>query len=118
MTRNQKLSEWTFEEMMDISTGQDMQQKAQRKGLADAGRLSSLFYAQAWAWCHFLYFHENGKYRQLLLDQLKQELSGNSGPAVFKEQVWKTKPGDPAWNTMKEEYGKYVEKLWTDMGIK
>jgi hypothetical protein len=118
MTRNQKLSEWTFEELMDVSTGQDMQQKAQRKGLADAGRLSSLFYAQAWAWCHFLYFHENGKYRQLLLDQLKLELNGESGPAVFKEKVWKTKPGDAAFTAMKEEFEKYVQKLWTDMGIK
>jgi hypothetical protein len=118
MTRNRKLSEWSFEELLDVSTGQDLQRKSAQKGLADAGRLSSLFYAEAWAWCHFLYFHENGKHRQLLLDQLRHELDGDSGPDVFKSKVWKKKPGDPEWNAMKEEFEKYVQKLWSDLGIK
>jgi serine/threonine-protein kinase len=118
MTRNQKRSEWTFEELLDVAGGADLQRKAARKGLADAGRLSSLFYAQAWAWCWFLHTSKDGRYRPLLVEQLRQELKGNSGPAVFYEQVWKTKPGSPEWTAMKEEFESFVRQLWVEFRIK
>jgi hypothetical protein len=105
-TRAAKLSEWTFEEMLGITTSVDMRQKAGRKALADAGRLASLFYAQAWTWCHFLYFHGDGKYRQKLIDYMKVELSGKSGPDEFKKS-WP----DMNVEELKKEWLAYVDQM-------
>ncbi len=55
MCRKNKLSEWSFKELLSIRTGPELQQRSSRKGLKRGqSRLSSLFYAQAWSWCYFL----------------------------------------------------------------
>ena len=115
MTRSNKLSEWTFEELLSIKTSGELQNRASRKGLNQGGRLSSLFYAQAWSWVYFLWNFENGKYRDKFVEYAAKEFHGISGPEEFAK-VWGAGP-DYDWTPVKNEWMKYTEKLGKEMGI-
>jgi hypothetical protein len=104
--RDRGLPEWAFDELMETTTGADLDDRARRKSPADARRLISLFRVQALAWCHFLWSFEAGRYRPKLLACLGRELRGESGPDVFREVFG----GDPD-ETVRAEFEAWVSGL-------
>ncbi len=115
-TRKNKLSDWSFEELRNIRSGPELQQRARRKGLNQRGRLVSLFYAESWTWCYFLYNFEDGKYREKLIEYIGKELKGLSGPEEFAKTWGAGENYD--WGPVEKEWRGYVEKLWADQGFK
>jgi hypothetical protein len=94
-----------------------MRRRAQEIGLhpMEAGRLSSLFYAQAWVIAHFLWFGEDGKYREKFLEYMGMELHGNSGYKSWKK-VWDKEDDD--WSFLEEKVDKHFDELCEKMGVK
>ena len=83
------------------------------------GRLSSLFYAQAWVLCHFLWHGENGKYRDKLLDYFESEMHGKSGYRYWAEMWNKDKKWQSAdWSELDKEWRAYFDKLCKQMGLR
>jgi hypothetical protein len=78
---------WTLNELVRISNGGTLGRAASEKTTNPnfQGVLSSLFYAEAWTFCHFLWNAEGGKYRQYFVRYAIKELHGESGFNVFKE---------------------------------
>ncbi len=114
--RKNKQVEWTFEEIRSIRTGPELQQRSRSKGLTQQGRLSSLFYAQAWSWVYFLYNYENGKYRDKLIEYMAKELKGVSSPEDFAK-TWGAGEGYD-WGPVEKEWRGFVDKLWADNGFR
>jgi len=73
--RRQKLNDWSLFEILTIDSPAAMRRRASQKALAQAPRLSSLFYAQATSYCHFMWNHEDPKYREHILSEFRRELS-------------------------------------------
>jgi hypothetical protein len=120
-TQRAKMSEWSLEEMLRIQNSFELRQRAMRKDMTPQGqiRLPSLFYAEAWSWCYFLWNYKDGKYRQKFLDYFKSELHGKTGYKFWAELWGKT--GDPDkddWSDLDKEWRAYVETLYDQMGIK
>jgi len=114
--RKNKLSDWSFEELLSVQTNGELRQRARRKVLSHEGRLSSLFYAQSWTWCYFLYNYENGKYREKLIEYMGKELRGISGPSEFAKTWGAGENYD--WGPIEKQWRGYVKKLWADQGMK
>jgi hypothetical protein len=102
-TMSAKKIEWELPEMLRIASGGQLQMRSRQKGLAmpEAVRLSSLYYAQSWTFCHFLYFHENGKYRDKLMKYAEMEFTGVTGYEAALDKEWRA----------------YVDKMMKDHGI-
>jgi hypothetical protein len=98
--RDEKQSEWTFEELLSAEDSYALQQRG--------NRMAVLFYAQAWAFVDFLWNFENGKYRDKFLEYFKRELHGESGLRVFKEVFGLAEVKD---SEMEKEYKGYVNEL-------
>lgn len=115
-TKKNKQSDWTFEELMAIRTGPELQRRSAIKGLQRGqGRLSSLFYAQAWSWCYFLYNYENGKYRDKLIEYMGKELKGISGPEEWNKTWGAGENYD--WGPVEKEWRDYVDTLFKAQGF-
>ena len=89
-----KLNEWSLEEILRIKNIGELRARARRKGLGQEGRLSSLFFAEAWSFCHFLWTAGDGEYREKLRELLWEELHGRSGFDVFTRVMFGEGPLD------------------------
>ncbi len=65
--------------------------------------LANVFYAQAWAFVHFAYFYDNGKYRDNILEYMRHELAGTNGPDALVS-AFKLKS--------KNDFGKVGDEYW------
>lgn len=111
-TRKTRQTEWRLADLLKIRTSGEMHNKAARKALGNVSevfRLRRLYRAQAWAWVHFLYYSEGGKYRDKLLAYAEKEFHGVSGPEVFKK-VWGA-GDDYDWSPIEDEWRTWVESL-------
>jgi hypothetical protein len=113
-----RLKEWHINELVGVANRIQMTQQAGRKDKTKEGiaRLSSLFYAQAWAFCHFLWFYEDGKYRDQLLAYLDSELHGRSGYRYWAD-LWKRDRSwqNADWSDIDKEWRTYARELWADV---
>jgi len=79
----------------------------------EAGRLSSLFYAQSWVLCHYLWFGEDGKHREKFLEYMGMELTGKTGYKNWVK-VW----GNDDWGPLGKKVDAHFDKLCSEMGVK
>lgn len=84
-TRHAKRSEWSLAELLSFANSLEMRRAAMEKGVGEAGRLASLFYAEAGFFCHFLW----EEHRDLFVDYFGSELHGHSGHDVWEEAMKK-----------------------------
>jgi hypothetical protein len=86
---------WTLNELVRIPNNAILGRRCNEKTTNPESQrmLFTLFYAEAWTFCHFLWFAEDGKYRPYLVRYLIRELHGQSGFNVFKEVFDDVCPG-------------------------
>jgi hypothetical protein len=99
--RAQKLDEWTFPELLKARGNSDLM-------VAGKPYMGAQFYGQAWAFVHFLWNFEDGKYRAMFLEYWKSELHGESGLSHFK-RIFKIE--EPGGSEMEKEFKGYCEGL-------
>ncbi len=77
--------QWSLGEVVDMVNSAQMGMLARRKAKtpSDEEELGSLFYAEAWALNHYLYFGAEGKYREKYLKVIHEEMMCHSGSGVF-----------------------------------
>jgi hypothetical protein len=81
-------NQWTLAEVVEMGEKWEMEAHARKKWGADrAEGMQSLFYAQAWALNHYLYFGEDGKYRERYLKIVHDEMMGVPGAEVFYRRM-------------------------------
>jgi len=119
--RNDREKEWSLEVMMGSSERQAVYEGV-REILEHRGSsrrkdaLASLFHAQAWSFCHFLWFGGEGKYRDRFLDYLGREFRGRSSPKEFKKAMGPVVAD--GWEALEREWLAHVEELWKRHGIR
>ena len=74
------------------------------------------FFLRAWSFCHFLWYGDDGRYRDRLVDYLGRELHGESGPAVFSDAFWREET--PDWPGIETRWRAHVEALLRSEGIR
>jgi hypothetical protein len=82
-TKARKDPDWTLKEMLQMTGKMQLDMMGKQKWPGHDKELSSLFYAQAWAFHHYLYNGEDGLWRDLYLDYIAEEMKCNSGYEVF-----------------------------------
>jgi len=103
---------WYFklEELLKLRNKLELYAAAFRKVGAEqaesTGAVVSIFYAQAWAFVHFLWYGADGKRRARFREYAKEELNGKSGLAVFKRVF-----GDPDLVALGEEWEAWCRDL-------
>jgi hypothetical protein len=107
--------DWSLAELLVISGRDDLEReceaKARRQGdLGEAERHRALAFAQAWAFCHFLWNHASGRDRGKLVEALRGELTGHSNQGDWV-RIWTGGKGEPDWSTLEAEWRAYVAGL-------
>ncbi len=75
--------QWTLEEVLELTDYPHLYALAEKKWPGHKDELFGLFYAQAWALHHFLYFGKDGRYRERYLRWVHEEMCGRTGSEVF-----------------------------------
>ena len=75
-----------------------------------ATALESLALAKCWAFCHFLWNHDDGKRRTLFLEALLGEFYGQLSLKRWTE-LWTLAEGAPDWKAIDAELKTYLSKL-------
>ena len=75
--------QWPLEDVIQMKGRAHMEYAAKRKWPDRFEQMNSLFYAQAWALNHYLYFGKEGAYREKYLAVVHEEMTCNSGSEMF-----------------------------------
>jgi hypothetical protein len=78
-----KAPQWTMTEVVDMVNSAQLSFLSRKKMPSAPDAMDSLYYAEAWALNHFLYFGLNGKYRAKYLKIIHEEMLCHSGSKVF-----------------------------------
>jgi hypothetical protein len=73
------------------------------------GGMPSHFYCRVWAFCHFLWYYDNGKYKQAFLDYFKEVMNGTQSSDKFAKIMRRKSVND--WGDIEMEY----EWYWTQL---
>jgi hypothetical protein len=71
--------------------------------------MPSHFYCRVWAFCHFLWYYDNGKYKQAFLDYFKEVMNGTQSSDKFAKIMRRKSVND--WGDIEMEY----EWYWTQL---
>ncbi len=80
-----KEPQWTLEEVVNMVNSMQLGMLSKKKNPESPDGMGSLYYAEAWALNHFLYFGLDGKYRAKYLKVVHEEMLCHSGSEVFYE---------------------------------
>jgi hypothetical protein len=78
-----KAPQWTMKEVIEMKNSMQLTLLSRQKMPAAPETMNSLYYAEAWALNHFLYFGQEGKHREKYLKVIHEEMTCNSGAEVF-----------------------------------
>jgi hypothetical protein len=78
-----KNPEWTLREVLEMRNSMQLQGMAMVKMPKAQGAMVSLYYCQAWALNHYLYFGKEAAYREKYLKIVNDEMRCVSGADVF-----------------------------------
>jgi hypothetical protein len=78
-----KAPQWTLQEVIEMKNSMQLGMLAARKQPDAPQAMVSLYYAQAWALNHYLYYGNEGKYREKYLKVIHEEMNCRSGSDVF-----------------------------------
>ncbi len=105
--------QWTLEEVIQMKGKMHMEMIARKKWPDRHQGMTSLFYCQAWALNHYLYFGKDGAYRAKYLKVVHEEMTCNSGSEMFF-RVMEAGDGEARKKWIEElehELKDYVRKL-------
>ncbi|MHC4472217.1 MAG: hypothetical protein ACYS99_14800, partial [Planctomycetota bacterium] len=115
-TRKEKLPDWPLEKLLSVGSRDEMREEgAMLGGIADVEKMSLIFRAQAWSFCHFLWSYRSGRYRDRFLEYMGKELEGSSSPDEFEKTLWGGKKTN--WPALEKEWRSHVNRLWSKMRI-
>jgi hypothetical protein len=83
--RKQKLGMWPLPKMLLPNNNGDMLRIGEEIMPGRGGLAANLFYAQAWAFVHFSWYYDNGKYKQQFLNYMEKVLKNEHGPEAMAE---------------------------------
>jgi hypothetical protein len=75
--------QFTLREVLQMVNKPQLDMMGEQKWPGHGDAMHSLFYAEAWALNHYLYFGKDGKYRARYLGYVNEEMRCNSGYGLF-----------------------------------
>ncbi len=109
--RNRSLAEkWTLTQLMKPLHSGDRAALGERLVPGELSTMTSLFRARAWAFCHFLWNYDAGKYRAQFTDLVGLFLAGEASSHKFAVEIMK-RPSIADWGDVEFEF----EWYWTQL---
>jgi hypothetical protein len=106
---------WTIKEFLKPNDNGDLFNIGQKLAPESGTNMNSHFYVRAWAFCHFLWYYNEGKYREKFLDYLGEVLKGTQGSDKFAKIMGRPNASD--WGPIEKEYEWYFHELYArDVG--
>jgi hypothetical protein len=93
-----------------LDLGGKLGQGGPDKATGDGGWMANLFYSRAWGLCHFLWYYDNGKYREKFNDYLGLVLKGTQSSDKFAKQIM-GRPNSSDWGQIETEFEWYWDQL-------
>jgi hypothetical protein len=112
--------EWTLERMMAPTHHAELEQASEKLLPGQKLVMVNLFYARAWGLAHFLWYYDNGKYRENFLKYMELVLKDQASPQGFARIMGRKDIKD--WGDVEKEYEWYWNELlkrrigWKDKG--
>jgi hypothetical protein len=110
-------NQWSLEEVITMKGKMHMEMTARKKWPDRFQEMNSLFYCQAWALNHYLYFGKDGAYRARYLKVVHEEMTCNSGSEMFF-RIMEAGEGEARkkWiEELEDEIKDYVRKLYKNL---
>lgn len=101
---------WTLNQLMKPLYSADQTVIGEKLAPGGGGRMTSFFECRAWAFCHFLWNYDGGKYREQITDFLGCFLDGTASSHKFAHEIMK-RPSISDWGDFEMEYEWYWTKL-------
>ena len=99
---------WKIKDFMKPNNNGELTTEGNRLKNGD-GNMGSHFYCRSWAFCHFLWYYDNGHYRPQFLRYFGEVLQGTQSSAKFAKIMKRPNVND--WGTLEKEYEWYWGKL-------
>jgi hypothetical protein len=99
---------WTIKEFLKCRSNKDLFEIGQKLDRTD-GNMPSHFYCRAWAFCHFLWYYDNGKYRPKFMNFLRETLKGTWSTEKFAKDMGRPNVND--WGPVDKEFEWYWSAL-------
>ena len=107
--RKQKAGMWPLAKMLLPNHNGEMLQMGDEVIPGRGDLAANLFYAQAWAFVHFSWNYDNGKYKQQFLNYMEKVLKDEHSPKVLAECYGL--PSAEDFGIVEEEYNWYYNLL-------
>lgn len=105
----EEAKKWTIEQLLKPNSNPDLQRMGNEMLPGQGGLMTNIFYARAWGLVHFLYYYDNGKYRENMLQYLETVLKGQQSANGFAKIMGR--PDASSWGDIAEEFEWYWDKL-------
>jgi len=88
-----------------------MRSRQKVRTITAAAELTSLFYAQSWSLCHYLWHAGDGRHREKLIAYLGKELTGEGGYEALAEILAPDGLDPDALETLERDWRAHVADL-------
>jgi hypothetical protein len=102
------VDKWTIKEFLKPNHNGDLLSLGEKLSPGQGPAMASHFYCRAWAFCHFLWFYDSGKYREKFLTYLEAVLKGTQSSDKFAKIMGRPNVND--WGPIEKEYEWYWQK--------
>jgi len=104
-----KKQSWTLPRMLEPNHNGDLNRIANEIAPGRGNFLANVFYAQAWAFVHFSFNYDGGKYRENIMEYMRHELAGTNGPDALVSAFKLKSKND--FGAIDAEYWWYLDKV-------
>ena len=101
---------WTISDFLAPETGGELMSRGERLAPGEGGRTRAVFDCRVWAFCHFLWSYDEGKYRSRFLDYMGLVLAGTESSAKFATDIMK-RPNADDWGPVEMEFEWYWREI-------
>ena len=102
------VGKWDIKDFLKCTSNQDLQTIGQKLEPNDPN-MPSHFYCRAWAFCHFLWYYDNGKYRPQFMKFLHDIMTSSWSTDKFAKYMGRPNAND--WGQVEKEFEWYWGKL-------
>ena len=103
------VEKWKIKEFMKPNDNGALFQLGDKLAPGRGGNMASHFYCRSWAFCHFLWYYDNGKYREKFNQYLGEVLKGTQSSDKFAKIMGRPSVND--WGDVEMEYEWYWHEL-------
>jgi hypothetical protein len=100
---------WKIKDFMKPNHNGDLATLGEKLAPGFGPNMQSHFYCRVWAFCHFLWYYDNGKHKQAFLDYFKEVLNGTQSSDKFAKIMRRKSVND--WGDIERDYEWYWSKL-------